>query len=267
MFLDRNFGIGKHAGTEQLIGIGQLDFSQHGFGGIVERVREAGDGAIERFAGQFVYRDFDGQAINDEGHFMFRDGNLDADFAEISEADDGGTLRRTAGAGGGNESADIDEAAGDNTGEGSTDPGKIEEGFDAFEVRLGNFDFALGFVEGLGDDEIGRFGASFLDALEIEASDIQFGFVFAEIGEEFRDFDECEQSALFDFIAFIDANFFDVTGDLGEERGLLKSEDIGGESNVARNLTASGLDELDRNGRGSGHGRRGGRGNAAGFAA
>src|SRR5437870_953388 len=195
--LDDDAHVGVHARTQIAFRIRQFDFRQHGFGRLIERVTEARDSAFKGSSRQFFNGYFYRQPILDERHLRLRNGNLDADFAEMHQGEQSRILGGAAGSGGRDKGARIDHPFGDDAGKWSNNFGKTKQSFVSLEVGFGHIDFTPDGINQLGHDQIGGLGLRFADAFEIKGGNVHLGFIFSAIGDQLGHFDIRQQSALF----------------------------------------------------------------------
>ena len=148
--------VGVHAGEEFAIGIGDVDFYQHGAGDGVERIRRACHVAHELAAGIFDDGDFGDHAGVDTGGVGLGHVFHDADGGDLGNA-----IHLTAGGGcslpapvGGDEGTGFHVAGGDDAGEGRAHLLIILQGEHTIEVglRLADILFGGAHVGVLGGD-------------------------------------------------------------------------------------------------------------------
>jgi hypothetical protein len=171
---------------------------------------------------------FDLQAVFEEAGFDFDDGHLQAQSAEIRE------LQKHVATSGG-EGTGIDATVGDGAGEGCFDLREVDERVGAFHAGLGDGEFGFGIIDGLGQDEVGRLGAGLVEAFHLDLGGGDFGAVADEVGLELGHFDLNEMLLCRDDIAFINGDFFDVTGHTRLQRDLLPRRKTRGQADPAVN--------------------------------
>ena len=133
----------------------------------------------------------------------------------------------------GGESAGIDAPVGDGAWKGRFDLREVDERVRALHAGLGDGELGFGIIDGLGQDEVGRLGAGLVEAFHLDLGGGDFGAVTDEVGLELGDFDLNELLLCGDDIAFINGDFFDVTGHTCLQLDLLPWCETGGQADPA----------------------------------
>ena len=169
-----DLGGAVHAGIEAAILVGEIEFKEHGAGGLIDGGGGAGDDAEEIGGGVIGDVEVGGSADLDVVGVGLGDVDEGAEFVDFGDAEH---FLAGGGIGGGEESADIVGAGGDDAVKGSEDFFESLQGAEAVNGGLGGDNVGLGGMyvgAGLGDIALGLgvgvfFFVQFLDGDGIDA--------------------------------------------------------------------------------------------------
>ena len=156
-------------------------------------MRIARDAASEFEARQLFNGYARANAFLDARHFRFRNADLHAHFAVISNDENGRVLSCAARCGGGNECSGIDKAARNHTRKWSNNLCKTQKGFNAVKIGFGDLPLCGSIIQCLRDYQIRGFGLGFTDSIIIQFGHVKFRFGFGEVRDEFGHFDISEE--------------------------------------------------------------------------